>query len=160
IPERNVVAVPQPFANWSFPGIDDETRSLLGSGQCLELRRLQPPRLTRLVAMHGFSPELAAHPFQAVEVDPAAASNRPEPPCSRGILQIAAYRRIDGSSKHTLSRQLDNVLAVRRTKTIMAMSQKSFYGGRRRFHQRVQFRDLDEQRTREFERSIFAGNMR
>ena len=43
LPETDIDAISQPFANRFLPSINDEARSLLGGRECFEFRRLKPP---------------------------------------------------------------------------------------------------------------------
>ena len=92
------------FADAFLTGIDEEACRLLDGRECLELRRLKPPARARLESMHRLGPKLIARVFQAIAIDHASASNRPEPPRTGGIFQIAACGRIDGGREHALSR--------------------------------------------------------
>ena len=142
-----------------LPSINDEARSLLGGRECFEFRRLKPPGGARLKSMHCLGPKLVAHLFQAIAVDHAAASDRPEPPRAGRVFQIAAYGRVDGGGKHTLPRQVDRVLAIRRAKTIATASQERLYSGRCGLRERVHLRNLDEQYAYDLEDGIFARDM-
>jgi hypothetical protein len=75
-------------------------------------------------------------------------SNRPEPPRTRRVFQIAACWRVDAARENVLPWPVDHVLAIGRAKAIPTASDERFHGGRRRSRQRVHLRDLDDQHTR------------
>src|SRR6516162_204708 len=56
--QTDVGAVANLFADGFFPGVNNETRRLLGGRKRLEFRRLEPPRFARLVAMLRLGPKL------------------------------------------------------------------------------------------------------
>ena len=80
--------VAEPLLDRLLPEVALEARGLLDGGQSLELGRFQPPRGAGLEAHDGFGPELITVALDAVAVDHADASDRPNPARARRVRQI------------------------------------------------------------------------
>ena len=115
----HVLAPAEPPLNDLAPRSDLIAEPLFGGGERFQLRRLQPPFRACPIPRNGLGPELIAVAFECVTVDHAVASDRPEPARAGRVPEIAASRWIDGGGEHALPRQIDRVLAVRRTETVM-----------------------------------------
>ena len=61
IPDGDVSAIPQPFADGFLPGIGGVALRLLRARKCFERFRFESPLRARLVLLHGFGPELVAY---------------------------------------------------------------------------------------------------
>ena len=96
-------------------------RSLFLGGLVNQFLLVQVPALAAAVAHHRFGPQLFANGADAGPIG-LGTTHRPETPPTSGIAQILSF--VDGACKHTLPRDIDDALPVRRAVAVIGAAQK------------------------------------